>query len=285
MSANKRSLFSRSLCGAYLALLVGLAGGDARGEKFRHSWLNPTPSAELRELSTDRPDATEGPFTVDAGHTQLEMDVVNHRTNRLEGVRTKGWSAAAFNLRFGLLDDFELGIFVSPYVHASETQRVGRREVSSGFGDVTLRAKVNFWGNNGGTSALGLIADLKLPTAARGLGSDSLEGAVLLPVSLELGHGWELGAMTGMGLRRRASSSGRRGVGINSATTGHGITEALAGYVELTAETGDGAPVAAFDAGLTLQLNRNTQVDVGVQFGLSRNADDVVVFVGWTQRY
>ena len=34
----------------------------------------PVPEALLRELSPDRPDKTESPYTVDAGHFQLGMD-------------------------------------------------------------------------------------------------------------------------------------------------------------------------------------------------------------------
>jgi hypothetical protein len=31
----------------------------------------------MRELSADRPDKTDCPFTVDAGHFQVEMDFAN----------------------------------------------------------------------------------------------------------------------------------------------------------------------------------------------------------------
>ena len=224
-------------------------------------------------------------FTVDAGHGQIEMDLLNHTSNHLDGVRTKEWGAAAFNVRLGLLNNFELGVFVSPYIHDTERPRCGPSESRTGFGDVTLRAKFNFFGNDGGGTALGLIADLKLPTAAQGLGSDAVEGAVFLPASFELGGGWDLGAMTGVDLRWRDIGGGRRGVWINTITTGHGITENLGGYVELNSETGDGAPVVTLDTGFALKLDARTQVDVGVQFGLSRTADDAVVFVGWARRY
>lgn len=43
-------------------------------DKSRNSLVNPTPSGQLREPASDRPDFTESPSTVDAGHAQLEMD-------------------------------------------------------------------------------------------------------------------------------------------------------------------------------------------------------------------
>ena len=143
---------------------------------------------------------------------------------------------------------------------------------------------MNFWGNDGGETALGLITDLRLPTAASGLGNGAVEGTVLLPVSIELGGGWDLGAMTGIDFVR--SEAGRRRCGwINSVTTGHDLTKTLAGYIELATETGADAPVTTFDAGLTFKLSADMQFDVGAQFGLSRAAADTVIFTGLTRRY
>jgi hypothetical protein len=39
----------------------------------------------LRELTTDRPDATESPFTIDAGRLQLELEAVSYTRDRSGG--------------------------------------------------------------------------------------------------------------------------------------------------------------------------------------------------------
>lgn len=267
-------------------LLAGLLAGrlPAAADKGAFGLDRPTPDALLRDLNSDRPDATEGPFTVDAGRVQLEMDLVNRADGESGGGRATEWGVAPFNLRLGVRDNFEVGLFVAPYTRRTERAPGRARETVAGFGDVTLRAKVNFWGNDGGETALGLITDLKLPTAAAGLGSGAVAGTILLPASIELARGWDLGAMTGMDFVR--SEAGRRRCGwINSVTTGHGISKNLAGYLEIASETGADAPVTTFDAGLTLKLNADTQLDVGAQFGLSRAAADTVVFTGLTRRY
>ena len=237
----------------------------------------------LRALNPDRPDVTESPFTIDAGHLQVEMDLANYTRDAGDG-RHAAWGVAPFNLRLGVRENLELGLFVVPYLRETVQPSGGASETHAGFGDVTLRAKVNFRGNDGDGTALGLIADLKLPTATAGLGNGAVEGTILLPVSLDLGGGWDLGAMTGVGLRR-SDTGGRSGTWINSVTAGHGLTRDLAGYCEVATETAAGAPVATFDVGLTLKLNANTQLDVGAQFGLSRAADDTLVFTGLTRRY
>src|SRR5258707_15821817 len=43
-------------------------------DKSGYTLFNPTPREYMRAFTTDRPDLTESPFTVDAGHFQLEMD-------------------------------------------------------------------------------------------------------------------------------------------------------------------------------------------------------------------
>lgn len=239
----------------------------------------------LREMSTDRPDSTESPYTVDAGHVQWEMDFINGSRDREEGATVTAFEAVPFNLRFGLTPRSELGFFLVPYHTERETDASGGRETRSGIGDLTVRGKWNFFGNDDGGPALGLIVDVKLPTAARRLGNGAVEGAVLLPFAGSLAGGWGVGAMTGVDLQRRETGRGYRAAWINTVTVSHDLTEKVGGYLELTSAAGAGAHVATFDTGLTYGLDANTQFDVGVQLGLSRSADDVAGFIGVARRY
>jgi hypothetical protein len=237
----------------------------------------------LRELTTDRPDSTESPFTVDAGHLQLEMDVASFTRNRLDGVKTTEWVIAPFNLRYGLAPNVEAGIFVVPHVHVTEQLRGGPKTTVRGVGDTTLRAKLNLWGNDGGANAFGVFADLKLPTAASGLGNDKVEGALTLPVAYEIGAGWEGASMTSVewvhtGTRHRA-------VWVNTITFAHDIAEDLGGFLELTSAAGDGAHVATFNCGITRKLGANLQLDCGINLGLSRTAPDLSVFAGVSRKF
>lgn len=249
-----------------------------------YSFTQPVPAAQLRELNTDRPDATEGPYTVDAGHVQLEMDGVTMTRHRLDGERTRDWSVAPFNLRFGIRQNFELGFFAEPYLRITREPPGGGRTTLSGLGDVTLRSKFNFRGNDGQGLATGGILDVKIPTARAGLGNGAIEGAAILPVAGELAGGWEFGAMTGVAFRHR-DEGGVAGVWINTATIGHDLAKGLGGYLEVTSEAGEGPHVATFNLGFTRRLDANTQVDAGVNLGLSRQADDAQVFTGISRRF
>jgi len=63
-------------------------------DKSGYNLFNPTPGNMMRELTPDRPDKTESPFTVDAGHFQPEMSFVEFTKNQSDGVRTKTWNVA-----------------------------------------------------------------------------------------------------------------------------------------------------------------------------------------------
>jgi hypothetical protein len=240
-------------------------------------------SGTLRELTTDRPDATESPYTVDQGHLQLELDVASYTRNRLDGVRTSEWVLAPFNLRYGLTANVEAGVFIVPHVRVTEQARGGAKSRTRGVGDTTLRMKMNFRGNDGGSTAFGMMADLKLPTAADGLGNDRTEGALTFPLAYELGAGWEGAAMTSVELAH--TENGRRAIWVNTMTFAHEIGRELGGFVELTSAAGDGRHVATFNCGITRALSPVTQLDCGVNFGISRTAPDLTIFAGLARKY
>jgi len=255
-------------------LAAGLPVGEAAGA---------TPAAVLRELTTDRPDATESPYTVDAGRVQLELDAASHTRDRRGGVRTTEWAVAPFNLRYGLTPRTELAFIVTPYVEVATRERNGTRTTARGFGPTILRAKVNFLGNDGGETALGMIADVKVPTAADGLDNDQVEGALTFPFAYGLGWGWDGAAMTSVEFVR--PDAGRRVVWVNTITFARELAPELGGFLEFTSAAGDGTHVATFNAGLTRRLGPRVQFDCGVNIGLSRAAADLTVFAGVARKF
>ncbi|MEO6003034.1 MAG: transporter [Opitutus sp.] len=236
-------------------------------------------------MRTDRPDATESPYTVDVGHFQIESDFVSHVDDREAGEHVRQTKVAAFNVRMGVTRTTELGLFITPWTTRTESGPSLASRRTSGFGDLGLRAKFNLWGNDDGESAGGFIIDLSLPTADRGLGSDTVEGTLLIPFDFQLGGGWGLGAMSGVNVRGRPSGSGHRPVLITTATLSHDIAGQVGAYAEITSEVGDGSAVTAFDVGLTWAINSNLQLDVGANIGLSTAATDLEVFAGASRRF
>jgi hypothetical protein len=259
-------------------LIVALAGAPAAEPVTAR-----VPGA-LRELTTDRPDATESPFTVDVGHMQLEMDVASFTRNRLDGVRTTEWVFAPFNVRYGITPTIEAGVFVVPRMEVTEQARGGPKVRRRGAGDTVLRGKMNFFGNDGGPTAFGVMADVKLPTAADGLGNDKVEGALIVPFACEVGAGWESAAMSGVEFTYNDNGR-RRPVWINTLTFGRDLLPELGMFLEVTSAAGDGPHVATFNCGLTRKLSSNLQIDCGANFGISRTAPDLALFAGLSRRF
>jgi hypothetical protein len=253
-------------------------------DKRGYSWTHPVPENQLREMSTDRPDATESPFTVDPGHVQLEMDFGNYARDDESGARFTEWEVSPLNLRFGITANFEAGFFLVPFRTETETVSDGAKVRRSGFGDLTLRTKWNFRGNDGGDTAWGLLVDVKMPTAEDGMSNDRVEGAVTFPVAFTLGAGWEGAAMTSMAAVYTEAGE-YRAVWSNTITAGRDLSPNVGGFVELTSETGDGSHVATFNCGVTRRFGPHVQFDAGLNFGLSRAAPDLAVFSGVSRRF
>jgi hypothetical protein len=262
-------------------------------DKRAYNLFHPTPDALLREFSTDRPDKTESPFTVDAGHIQIELDLVNYTYDRADAdgadETLKMLAIAPINFKVGLLNNVDLQIVAGTYnIQWTNDRNANRHSKSSGFGDLLLRCKTNFWGNDGGNTAFGVMPFVKLPTNQDDLGNRAVEGGVIFPLAIKLPDDWELGAMVELDHAQNSGSSDYHEEVIESVTVSHDIIGKLAGYMELfsnlsTERNADW--IATFDFGFTYQLRSNLQLDAGLNVGLTEAADDLNPFVGLSVRY
>ena len=165
---------------------------DARSvNKSMYSLFNPTPLTLMRELSADRPDKTDCPFTVDAGHLQVEMDFVNfteNRSNPARGdVRFRAFELSPMNLTVGVLNnlDFQLVCTLHRW-EETDDRKANNVERKSGFDGITPRFKLNLVGNDGGFFSLAVIPFVKLPLSTGHLGPGSIEGGVGVPYSFDV---------------------------------------------------------------------------------------------------
>jgi len=280
----------RAVLAGFVAGLGVVASAFAAAD---YSLFNPVPAGQLRPLNTDRPDLTESPFTVDAGHFQIEADVANYTHDRDKSgggdIRTNAWSFGTVNLKAGLTADTDLQLVIGTYNQVRVKDSVaGTAMRQDGFGDMTVRVKHNFWGNDGGTTAFGVMPFVKFPTSQDGVGNQSVEGGVIFPLAVSLPGGWDLGAMTEVDCSRNERGSGSHAAFVNTITVGHGIVGELAGYVEfyseISAERGTDW-IGLADFGLTYGIGENTQLDAGVNIGVTAAAPDWNPFVGVSRRF
>lgn len=250
-----------------------------------------TAFAAEREMSTDRPDKTESPYTVPKGMIQLESDLAafTRDRNNPEHVTLDAWTLGSLNAKLGLTDSIDMQIVFDGYLHERTKDRItGLTETRDGVGDLTARVKINLWGNDGGSTAFALMPFVKAPTASHGLGNDEVEGGLILPLAVELPGGWGMGVMTEFDIAADEDGGGHHMEYVNSITFGRDITERLGFYTEfwtLISSEDTSAWEGTIDVGLTFALTENLQLDAGCNFGVTEAAEDVHPFVGLSYRF
>ena len=287
MSGNALGRWSVFLSLITPASLCGAA--DESQEKSRYTLFHPTPDNLLRELATDRPDKTESPTTVDAGHFQIELDFATFTQDQMNGVSAKTWNIAPFNLRVGLLNDVELSLVFASYVQEDTEDKTAKKMlVLSGVGNFITRLKVNLWGNDGGRTAFAFFPFMKFPTGTGGLNNNSVEGGAIFPFSMTLPAKFELGMETGVVISRNESSANYHEEFVNSITFSREIAGKLSGYCEFFSIVNterDSNWIGTADFGLTYALTENVQLDCGCNIGVTDAADDINAFSGLSVRF
>jgi Putative MetA-pathway of phenol degradation len=261
-------------------------------DKSIYNLFNPTPDKYMREISPDRPDKTDSPFTLDAGHFQLEMDYANFTydepNSQREDIKYESYQIAPMNVKMGVLNNADVQLVLTPYQwQRTEDTLTGVVEKDSGFGDITTRVKVNVVGNDGGFFALGLIPFITFPTAQNHLGDGAYEGGVGIPYAFNVPN-WDVGLQTTVSCDHNDVGDGYHTEIDNSISIGHAIIGNLEYHVEFFSGVSterNSEWVGTFDTWFTYQVNENLIFDGGVYIGVTAAADSWHPWIGMTWRY
>lgn len=261
---------------------------DRAPDKSQYTILNPTPVNLRRAYNTDRPSKTDSPCTIDAGAFQIESDIANWTINIDDHTCTRTWIIGNTNLKVGLTNSMDLQVFPQFYVNKrTNGPRFGTPLEQNGFGDTTVRVKINLVGNDGGKLAVGFVSSLKIPTNTGETGNHVWEPGFGLPLNYSLQRGFTLFGQTRVDILNEGRSSNMRlqwqnPIGISRAIVGN-----LSAYLEFYSAVSSGHDrwIATLDTGLIYQAGPNFSVDINSFFGLTRGADDLNVFVGFARRF
>ena len=260
------------------------------GDKSQYSIFNPTPPEAMRKMVSDQAMFTLTPYTVDAGHYQLETDVVDYfwdrNTQGKNDIRTTGWAFGRMTLKAGLCDrtDFELS-FWAYSEFATRDRKAGTKSVERGFSNLTSSMKINLWGNEEGTTALAVLPYVTFPTTQLTPGYEDYTGGALLPLSVELPCQFTLGLMTGFELSENTAHDIHPSF-INGISLRRPMVEKLDAYAEfytsIEEETGSWSGVV--NAGAAYRLAKNIEVHAGATFGV-HNEYDFNPYIGFSCRF
>lgn len=261
--------------------------------KSPYTIFDPAPRQLWRPYNTDRSSKTDSPFTIDAGAFQMETDVINYTMDRYTtdraGQTVQTLLFGQTNFKVGLTNWMEFQIFPQGYVEKRFSPTpVTPAKTIRGFGDTTLRLKVNVVGNDGGPFILGVIASVKVPTNTANLGNKLFDFGLGVPFNYTLPAGFTLFGQTRIDIPKVDGRAARNIVWSNPVGVTRTILGKLSGYAEFYSAVNSlrGVPwVGTADLGLSYQVTSNLAVDINGYFGLTRSADVVVLFTGFGYRF
>ncbi len=277
----------QSLLAFFAALFLIISSAKAQ----EYSISNPVPAEKMRPMTTERPSRTISSYIIDVGHLQVETTLYTLVRDTQKTKRTK--QQFAFNgttLRLGVTEDSEVSV-VLPSMIWQKTRDVadGSRSNIRTHDDTIIRFKKNIFGGdptkNGGS--LALMPYLKIPTAGKNLGNDSYEGGLRTHYDHNFDQ-YSISYLFDVADVEKTSGLGRTAWFGNVFDVGKNFTADFYAYTEFASykrwEEGTAAK-NYLDFGTIYKLDKNTTVDVVVNFGVSKAADDFILVTGFAHRF
>lgn len=262
-------VYAAVLCG----LLMPFKGFGQQTSQKNFSLFNPVPRAQMREMETDRPDVTESPFTVDAGHFQLETDLVRNIREKTETTQTNTLLINQMNLKIGLTGSTAIQIGFQTYGRQSEKEMdTNEKTTTDGHGDLTLRIKQNLIGNDGGNFALAILPYVKFPTSKY---EDSrFEGGLIIPMQYKLSGEWTLGFQVEVDHLKDQDEQAMHTEFLQTLTISHAIIKGVDGIAETYYTYDFKAHKFSnyINAAIQMDVATDFKLDAGLNLGLQHTA-------------
>jgi hypothetical protein len=275
---------------ALTILIPGLARADDL-DKSGYTLFDPVPDDLLRKFAPDRPAKGFSVRTVDAGHFEIETDLISTTISNSPGGTTRSFQGLDPTLKLGLTNwmDIEVQFNGLQYTESADGTSPFNFQNSTGFGDVFLRSKINLLGNDNGPVGFALIPYVKLPSSTPLISNGAVEGGLIAPLALRPAD-FIVTLMTEVDDLKSATSNNRFANFVNLVSVSHAVpgTEGINATVELFSSAGTDPgtpPVYTLDFGMNFRLSQHTILDVGVNLGLNSAAPKAQVYTGISARF
>jgi len=255
-------------------------------DKHQYSLFHPTPRKYMRPMVPDRPGVTENPYTVDAGHFQLESDAFRLVNGDAGSSRERDIYLNRVLLKIGLSDKTDLQVGLDSYLINKRwaTPETTTPERHARFGDMVVRVKHNLLGDDNSRFALGTIGYVRLPTGHE-VGEGGTELGLVVPVVYKLPHKWNVGGQVQTEWNYDRETASHFLLLTPTATIDREFCPWLEGFAELVGawDTRQASWRASVNLGPQFDVSDNLQFDLGTHLALNKQTDREY-FVGFSFR-
>jgi hypothetical protein len=251
-----------------------------------YNLFHPVPKDKMREMETDRPDVTESPFTIDAGHIQYETDLIRLEREKGELIDQHTVLLNQANLKIGLTRTTALQFGFQNFGWQKEKDlQTGESTTGHGIGDINIRVKQNLIGNDGGNFVLAILPYLKFPTA-KYTNDSKYEGGIIVPMQLQLAGDWKLGGQVEADRLKDTEAEGMHTELLQSLTISHELFRHLEGIAETyyRYDLKEHHWANFLNAAAQVEISKNFKVDAGLNYGLQHDAEKNY-FIGTAFRF
>jgi hypothetical protein len=255
--------------------LISFTCSAQKDHEKKYSLFNPVPKSQMRDMETDRPDVTESPYTVDAGHIQYEADVLRLTREESDVTKTKTLLFNQANIKIGITGSTAVQIGFQSYGLQEETEKSsGDISKTNGFGDIMLRLKQNITGNDKGNFVMAILPYAKIPSSQYD-DESRFEYGLIVPMLYKLPGDWNLGFQVEVDRLKDQDLPEMHTEFLQTLTISHPLTKNLDGIAETYYTYDFKAHEFSnyINAALQMEVAKNFKVDAGLNYGLQHHSD------------
>lgn len=246
--------------------------------------IAPAHAGDLTPICPDRPGKGTSPCTLVTGHFEADLGLFDESFQRRSGVTTDTGNESALMLKYGVSErsDVEASMALNEFERIHDA---GGMMNASDVGDLYLRLKYNALGE--GAFVLVLDPYFKVPMARR-LGNGAVESGLVAATAYDVGNNWSLSMSPEADLLLNASGSGYHANLVNVVGLSHALGLVTLGAEIWTAQNLDpagGVSQYSLDLAAAWLTDDNSQLDLGVNFGLNHPTPDLEVYSGVSLRF
>jgi hypothetical protein len=144
-------MFVRFISLATLVVFLPCLAHADEADKNGYTLFNPVPDNLMRKFAPDRPTKGFSVRTVDAGHIEIETDLINSTYSNYLGV-THSLQTLDPTVKIGVTKwmDVEVQFNGLQYMDSLTAGALPNFQSNAGLGDVVLRSKIKLFGNDSG---------------------------------------------------------------------------------------------------------------------------------------